>query len=67
MGVVVAENIMALMALEAQTVLRVRRGSHGEARHDMAQEPRSFGGVAKGSQKSLVLMSCPEVKGLLRR
>lgn len=53
-----------LMALEAQTVPRVRRGSHGEARHDMTQEPMSFGGVAKGSQKSLVQMACPEVKCL---
>lgn len=53
-----------LMALEAQTAPRVRRGSHGEVRHDMTQEPMSFGGVAKGSQKTLVRMTCPEVKGL---
>lgn len=56
-----------LMAMEAQTAARVRKGSHGEARHDMTQEPMSYEGVAKGSQKSLVLMTCPKVKGLLRR
>lgn len=55
------------MSMEAPTAPRVRRGSYGEARHGMTQEPMSFEGVAKGSQKSLVLMTCPEVKGLLRR
>lgn len=63
-GKVAECTMMYFMALEAQTAPRVRRGSHGEARHDMTQEPMSFGGVAKGSQKSLVRMTCPEVKGL---
>lgn len=35
--------------------------------NDMTQAPKSFEGAAERSRKSVVLMACPEVKGLLRR
>lgn len=50
---------------EAQIAPRTRRGSHVEARHHTGNKViwRSH----KGILESVVLMTCPEVKGLLMR
>lgn len=50
---------------EAQTVPRTSRGSHEEAGHHAGTKVvwRSH----KGISESVVLVTCPEVKGLLMR
>ena len=50
---------------EAKTAPRPRRGSHAEAGHHTGA--KVFWRSHKGFVESAVLMTCPEVKGLLMR